>query len=152
MKPFVFKLETVLDLRRRKEEDASVRLSEARNNLRRAREALENLNEQQQQSWEEFRNKQMSGELLVPDYQLWHNFLFFLKKSIEKQKEVVAELTEKAVIALKEMEKAMKDRKAVEKLKEKRFEQYKLALQAEEQAMLDEIAITRYQRQEGDES
>ncbi len=152
MKPFVFKLETVLEMRRRKEDDAKVRLSEARNNLNAAKEILAQLHAQQLASWEEFRRKQAEGELVVTDYQLWYNFLTFLKKEIAKQEKVVTELAEKVALALKEMETAMKNRKAVEKLKEKRLEQYRLAVQAEEQIMLDEIAITRYQRAEGDDA
>ncbi len=151
MKPFVFKLETLLEIRRRKEEEASILLSQARNRLNEAKQVLTKLCTQQKELWSEFRSKQEAGELVVLEYQMWHRFFAFLKKEIENQQLVVEGLTKEAVAALKELEIALKNRKAVEKLKERRLEEYRLAVQAEEQKILDEIAITRYQRPEGDE-
>lgn len=151
MKPFVFKLETLLEIRRRKEEEASILLLQARNRLNEAKQVLTKLCTQQKELWSEFRLKQQAGELVVIEYQMWHRFFAFLKKEIENQQVVVEGLTKEAVAALKELEIALKNRKAVEKLKERRLEEYRLAVQAEEQKILDEIAITRYQRPEGDE-
>jgi flagellar FliJ protein len=82
---------------------------------------------------------------------MWHKFLDFMEKEIKRQEGVVEQLAQEVASALKAAEKAMKDRKSVEKLREKRFDQYKIELQFAEQKILDEIAITRYQRQEGDE-
>ena len=150
MKPFVFELETVLDIRKRKEEEASIFLAKERSRLAKAQALLDKLKIQQLESWTEFREKQATGLIEVLDFQMWYNFLHFLKNEIEKQEEIIIEIKKDVAIALKNMETAMKNRKTVEKLKEKRFEQYKFELLAEEQKILDEIAITRYQKK-GDE-
>lgn len=151
MKPFVFELETLLDIRHRREEQANLVLSHARKKLADAQLILTDLLTQQRDAWIEFREKQTAGEVLVADFQIWSKYLEFLKKAIAKQEEVVAKCKEEVAVALKQVEQAMKDRKSVEKLKEKRLEQYKFELQQEEQKILDEIAITRFQRQEGNE-
>lgn len=147
MKPFVFKLETLLDIRRRREEEANVKLSHAHSLLRAAKDFLKQLQTQEQDSFNEFRQKQINREVSVTDCQVWYNFLSFLKKEIEKQLIVVEEAKNLVVLALKEVEAAMKDRKTVERLKEKRLEQYHKDLLKEEQNILDEIAVTHCKRQ-----
>lgn len=151
MKPFVFKLETLLEIRKKHEEKANIKLSQAHAALRTAKEFLQQLQTQQQESFIEFRQKQANKEVSVTDCQVWYNFLSFLKKEIEKQEDVVEKAKQEVLIALKEVEIAMKDRKTVERLKEKRLEQYRIELLKEEQKILDEIAVSRHGRQEGDE-
>ena len=151
MKPFVFRLETLLEIRKRREEQANIVLSQARKKLFDAQAVLAQLVNKQKESWAEFREKQASGQIVVLEFQAWYQFLAFLEKAIKQQEEVIEALKQEVAAALKKVEQAMKERKAVEKLKEKRFEQYMFELQQEEQKVLDEIAITRYKRQEGDE-
>ena len=151
MKPFVFKLETLLDIRKRREEEANILLAQARARLNAAREFMDALKERQQTSLTEFKGQREKNALLAMEWQMWHRFLDFMEKEIKKQEQVLKQLAQEVASALKAAETAMKDRKAVEKLREKRFEQYKIELQLAEQKILDEIAISRYRRQEGDE-
>lgn len=152
MKPFVFKLETLLNIRKKREEEANINLSRAKIKLASARELLQSLYDKQTESWDEFRKKQEQGEILVTDFQEWYRFLNFLKEEITNQEQVVERCRQEMLIALHAAEEAMKNRKSVEKLREKRFEQYRIELLQEEQKMLDEIAITRHHKHEGDEA
>lgn len=147
----MFKLETLLEIRKRREEEANVKLSQAHAVLRAAKEFLQQLQTQQLEAFAEFRQKQANKEVSVTDCQVWYNFLSFLKKEIERQEIVVEEAKQAVLVALKEVEMAMKDRKTVERLKEKRLEQYRIEVLKEEQKILDEIAVSRHGRQEGDE-
>jgi flagellar FliJ protein len=144
MKPFVFKLETLLSIRRRREDAAKIVLSQARGRLKAARDFLDELRERQTAAWAEFRAKQERGEIIVLEFQSWYRFLDLLRKEINRQEEVVEQLAREMLLALRALEKAMKERKAVEKLRERRFDQYRLELQLEEQKAFDEIAIARY--------
>ncbi|MDR3348041.1 MAG: flagellar export protein FliJ [Acidaminococcales bacterium] len=151
MKPFVFKLETLLAIRQRREDEANIVLAQARARLKAARDFLDELNGRRRAAVDEFKAQREKREVLVAQLQLWHKFLDFMDKEIKKQEDAVEQLAREVADALKAAEKAMKDRKSVEKLRERRFEQYKIQLQLAEQKILDEIAITRYRRQEGDE-
>jgi flagellar FliJ protein len=151
VKPFVFKLEALLAIRKRREEEANIVLAGARARLNAARDFLEDLKERRRASFAEFKDKRARGDLLAMELQMWHKYLDFAEKEIEKAECVVEQLAQEVASALRAAEKAMKDRKSVEKLRERRLEQYKMELQAAEQKILDEIAITRYRRQEGDE-
>ena len=151
MKPFVFKLETLLNIRKKKEDEANINLSKARARLIEARELLQSLYDKQRESWTEFRLKQQQGEIFVTEFQEWYRFLNFLKDEIATQEQIVEMRRQEMLVALKAAEEAMKNRKTVEKLKEKRLEQYRIEALQEEQKMLDEIAIMRHHKQEGDE-
>ena len=151
MKPFVFRLKTLLEIRKRREEEANIALSRERKKLFDAQAVLAQLVKQQKESWAEFKEKQATGGIVVVEFQIWYNFLNLLEKAIKQQKEVIEVIKQAVSIALEKVVHAMKGRKAVEKLEEKRFEQYIFEMQQEEQKVLDEIAITRYKRQEGDE-
>jgi flagellar FliJ protein len=146
VKPFVFKLETLLAIRKRREEESKIFLAQARARLRAAKEYLEELKERLRASWAEFTEKRKKNGLLAMEWQMWHKYLDFVEKEIKNQENIVEQLAQEVASALRAAEKAMKDRKSVEKLRERRFDQYKVELQAAEQKVLDEIAITRYQR------
>ena len=58
-------------------------------------------------------------------------------------------MNEQRVAALKALEEAMKERKAVDKLKAKRLEHYEELRLQEEQKVLDELAGAMSQRYQG---
>ncbi len=144
MKPFVFKLETLLKIRKRHEEEANIALSKARKKLFEAKTYLEKLTTQQQETVDAFKQKQENKELFALEFQSWYTFINFLQTQIKDQILIVEQITQEVATALKLLEQAMKNRKSVEKLKEKRYEQYRIDMLLEEQKILDEMAITRF--------
>lgn len=73
--------------------------------------------------------------------------LNILKEELDKQVEKVVEASEKVEEQRENVTKALKDRKILEKNKERKFKEYTQIMNQLETQFLDEIATTRFQRQ-----
>ncbi|MBM7559653.1 flagellar export protein FliJ [Marinitoga litoralis] len=143
---FHFNLERLKNLRERLEEDAKRIFLEATAERIKAEEALVEINERIK---EENRNylKQISQNLIsIQEIQQWRAYL----ESLEKERIRLGEIyREKLAIEEEKRQKyleARKERVILEKLKERKFEEYKIEYQREENRNLDEIGIQMYYR------
>jgi flagellar FliJ protein len=143
---FHFNLERLKKLRERLEEDAKRIFLEATAERIKAEEALVEINERIK---EENRNylKQISQNLIsIQEIQQWRAYL----ESLEKERIRLGEIyREKLAIEEEKRQKyleARKERVILEKLKERKFEEYKIEYQREENRNLDEIGIQMYYR------
>ena len=148
MKPFVFKLEALRKIRLRKEEEQQQQLAIAAGKYKTALEDLKML----QQRFENLllgSEKQKSSGTTISMLIAYETYLQNLQSRVSEQAQFVNELNEERQAALQALEEAMKERKAVDKLKSRRLDAYQELLLQEEQKLLDEIAGAMTQRHQG---
>ena len=81
------------------------------------------------------------GKIDLNQLALEHDYMRYRKYCLTRQQEVVAERQKEAEEARHRLFEAMKERKALEKLKEKKQEQYLYEQNRIEQALLDDLAV-----------
>ena len=142
MKKFKFQLETLLKVTRRKKDDAELKFAEASRYLEECRAKMQVLMRELQEVQEEF--AEMTGEgktVKVGVIMTYNSFFNWKRDQIEQQQQVILRATQDKQQKLKILMKLMTYLKSIEQLKEKRFNEYKAEVLAEEQKTLDEIGL-----------
>lgn len=142
-KKFSFKLETVLKLRSYK---VSLKQEEL-NVVVASRIAKQKLKEDKLNYLLEM-DKKIKERRGILELQAGFHHKVFVQDEIKRIEREIDSILEIENLKRLELIEVMKDEKAIEKLKEKRFEQYKFDMGLEEGKMLDEIAIGRFAKQE----
>ena len=143
MKRFQFRLQRVLDIKNVQEEQRKRELGEAYGLLATEQEQLQDirkaLNRAQQYALQ--RMPRTSYELLLYDYYITQQLVRteLQQKTIDQVQRVVNLRREKLMTAYK-------DRKILDRLKERYTEQYRHEADREEQALMDEISSAKYGR------
>jgi len=144
---FKFNLQPVLNHRQFIEDALQKVFADLKGTLAKEQDRLTFYERQQQYLTEELEQKQLQGttssELL-----LYINFLEQLKSDVQQQQHTVTGIEDQVVLKRKELLDAMKNRKALERFKEKKFTEHRDVLTKKEQAFLDEIAINRHSRKQ----
>ena len=140
-----FNLQVLLDYRKRIEEGLQIELSLIQRELENARQAL--LSSQQEKThYEEELAERESREVNLHESILYRDYLRGIRKKIEEQRERVATIKIKFDKKQEELLAATKNRKVLEKVKEKHAKEFMEELQKQERAFVDEVGIRRYQR------
>ena len=148
MKPFVFRLEALRKIRIRKEEEQQQQLAVATGSYKEALAGLNMLQQRLAQLQSAFEKQKQAGTT-ISMLAAYETYRVDLNVRIVRQTQAVQTLNEERLAALRRLEDAMKDRKAVEKLKAKRWEHYEELVLQEEQKLLDELASAVVQRYQG---
>ncbi|MFQ3547513.1 MAG: flagellar export protein FliJ [Termitinemataceae bacterium] len=143
MKRFRFDLEKLLELRAYYEREAELELAKAMAELQGIQQRLEKLAEDRASvARDRFLRSRSVAELQTID-------LYLLR--LDKTKEQLLEAAAKAELLVEEKRtvflEASKDRKVIEKLKEKRLQDYRAISMAEETKEIDDISGGRQARQ-----
>lgn len=146
MKKFVFKLEVLLKMRKRQEDQAQTQLTNERRVLQQEKIKLFDLQDLRVNAQAEFEEQRRTSRIYIQDLMLWNEYFSQIDKKIEQQTQLIKNQEELVKIALKALEEAIKKRKVVEMLKEKRVQQYNLELIAQEQIILDELSLSIFTR------
>lgn len=145
MKRFKFRLQTLLDQRKAREEKLLWELGEIRREEAREIErlhALERLLQETRDSTEQaIRDGRPAGELVRRD-----EFVKATRDDIRVQELTVEAVQRRVEAKQAEVVKAMQDRKVLEALRDKQEREYLLAIARQEQNELDEMASVRYAR------
>lgn len=148
MKKFKFKLETVLkvrtrleDLRKRELRQAELRLEEALRQLKRRQAEIAETTAMYQENLQKQRL-----DLNLATY--YHNYLTKLNQLLAEDYVRIERCNEDLAKARQNLIEAIKEKKIVEKLKEKAYEEYKSAELKQETEFLDELGTTRFIHQE----
>ncbi len=143
MKTFKFRLETLLKVKIREEEQRKIEFGEVNQYVEMKKKELQDLFEKV----ELFRNQDYSGEFINTDI-LMHRGEWLELLELEKNKKNEdlragrIELENRRII----LAEAAKNRKALEILKEKKFEEFKHEEKKKEQAFSDEMGALRHYR------
>lgn len=147
MHKFKFRLETLLKVRKMKEEKTQVILSAATQEYLKELEILNTLEQLIITNLESLRNLQMQ-KTDVNTLVICNQYVTSLKAQAQKQSVIVKQKELYRKQCIKDMEEAVKQRKVVEKLKQKRFEQFLDENQKVEQKFLDELALLGHEQGE----
>ena len=150
MKKFRFKLETLLSVTRRKKEDAERLFAEATRKLEEERAKLAEYLAEMQRVQAEYAEQPSEGKRIsVGRLMSYTSYVNWKRQQIERQQQVILNAQNERQKRLKELLKVMSKLKSIEQLKEKRLQQYKEEVLAEESKMLDEIGLQLYMRKAG---
>ena len=140
-----FNLEPVLNHRRLVEETLQKDLAISKISLIDETERLITYEKNRDQLLEELQQIQKEGTT-TSDILLYLPFIEQVSKDIERQKKRVLELEKQVEQNLKDLLEATKNKKALQKLKEKAFKTYNQKLIKNEQDFLNEVAVSQFNR------
>jgi flagellar FliJ protein len=143
---FRFNLQAVLNHRQFIEESLQKAYAHLKGMLSREQDVLANFEKQQTRLIDELSQKQ-SQDTTSSELLLYVTFLDRLKADLKKQQQKIAALEQEATQKRNELLEAMKNRKAMEKLKEKKLAEHMEDIAKKEQAFLDEIGINRFSQE-----
>ncbi len=142
MKRFKFPLDTLLKYRevieRKKKAEWAISKKEREEEEKKLYELIE-----EEESMKKFLKSNLKGEIDVKTYYDSLNYISTLIKLQENQKEVILEKRKIEEEKLNEWLKAKKDKRAIELYKEKLWKEYLMALDKEEQKMVDDIFLMK---------
>ncbi len=145
MRPFQFRLETLLKFRRLQEEQAQVKLAEATAQYVAERDRLAALEAELAAHVADYR-RQLAEPVTVAVLKMFRDYNDKLKGDISRQHVRVETAAHRRQECLTALEEAARARKLVEKLREKRLAQYQAEALLEEQKLLDELGLQAFVR------
>jgi flagellar FliJ protein len=144
MKKFRFTLQPVLEHRQRIEDNAKLAMAARQRELDRAQEELDDFNARYREHSDLLRGEHR--KLTAEDLRLHYAHVAFLDRAIDAQLGAVAQRRAAVDRARAEVLEASKERKAVEKLKERRREAHDVEDRRMDQNELDDANARRHAR------
>lgn len=145
MKAFSFRLQSILDVRRRQEDQQKQVLHQALAKYEESKQALAAFFNRQEQLFQRIRRLQ-TGSLNLPELSCAQDYALVIKTQIIAQQRVVAACSEAVEEERAKLLEIVKARKILEKLKERHYLEYRLEALREEQKLIDEMAAGRIAR------
>jgi flagellar FliJ protein len=139
------RLEIVLTLEERKEQDALERMGDARKQVEDQQAQVDNLNRYQQEYRDQIRSNQ-SGVVPVSRLQAWQAFIAQLDQVILRQQQVLDQAVEVFEARRQEWQQAWERRRGMEKYIESCRQQEQKEQDAREQKLSDEAAGRMFSR------
>ena len=150
MAKFVYRMQSILDIKYKLEEQAKQQYMEVSARLNDARKELDALHTRKMNYLNAYREL-LVEKLDVLEIESCKSSILIMDDYIANQKLVVSRIEEELEQALEVMNEAMKDRKIHEKLREKQFEIFLQELNAEEAKEIDQLVSYQYNNQEPEE-
>jgi flagellar FliJ protein len=145
MRVFHFSLGKLLDVRKTQEQQKATTLAHARKESDSARRAREDLVEIQQAG----RARLAEAHRVGGSIGVLKNMEFLLERmedQVREADEVVREADERLVESVRHYTQAVRDRNSLDRLKDRRMEEWRVEEGRREQKEIDEIAVTRHGR------
>jgi len=142
-----FKLESVLNHRRHCEDGARKRYADAVRGWRQQQGQLTKMEAARKEYRQALRRKQSNGNAAA-EILLYTHYLMRLDTEIHDQAKVVRNHMKEKEKQRQSLMVALKDRKVIEKLKERHMKRIETEARGREQKLLNDVAIARYQRAE----
>ncbi len=143
MKKFAFDLQGVLEIKEKLEGQARVDFGVARAKLT-AEEEKKELLIQQRNGYEEKLKDTMTGRLDVLEVNRLRSAVSVMSERIRVQDTTVKRAERQLESARIKLNRVVQERKTIEKLREKKFEEYMKETDAEERKLVDELVSYRY--------
>ncbi|MBR1907476.1 flagellar export protein FliJ [bacterium] len=145
MKKFTFRLQTVLDMRKKVLEDKRLEMAKVIKRLNLQIEKLEELKERQEKLTEELNGIYDSDEIDIGGMQTYKSFISKLFGDIKSQEKVINDWKKLLHVKQLEVNEALKQVKILEKLKEKEEKKFNDHINYLEEKEADDLTTTRYQ-------
>lgn len=143
MAKFVFKMESILSIKYKLEDQAKAEYGMEIAKLREEERKLEVLIAKKE-AYQDALTKAVQDALVIREIKVLENSVENAKYNINVQKFVIKQQQQRVDQAREKLDNAMKERKTFEKLKEKAFEQFKLEIEAQERKEIDELVSFRF--------
>lgn len=150
MAKFIFKMESILSVKEKLEEQAKAEYSIEIIKLRQEEEKLEEF-ENRKNAYQTRLYEAVMDTLNISEIKILEDSVENIKYNIKLQLIVIANQQKNVDRAREKLDNAMKERKTYEKLKEKAFEEFKEQINAEEQKEINELVSFKF-RTGSDES
>ncbi len=147
MAKFKFKLQPVLHHRRKKEDIFKKELADIKRLFEIEKSILEKLERRLTNLHTELRGKQRSS-LDPSEAVAYSNYIDRVEQEIELQMIKLTNIANDVKRAQERLIEASKDKKILEKLYDKQYEEFKKELERIEQGLIDEIATIRHNRRQ----
>ncbi len=143
MAKFIYRMENILNIKYKMEEQAKQEYMVVRMRLNEAEEELEGLKKRKNDYFDLYR-KLVSEKLEVLEIEECKEAIIIIDEYINAQKQVVKSIETELDAAIQKMNIAMQERKIHEKLKENQFELFLHELNREEMKEIDELISYQY--------
>lgn len=143
MAKFVYRMQNILNIKYKLETQAKSAYGEAKANLDREEEVLNQLYGRKSSYEEKLRNS-MGDSLNILQIKQLENAVETMKYKIKVQLIAVKNARQKLELARQKLSEAMIERKTHEKLRENAFEEFKLEINSQEIKEIDELTSFKY--------
>ena len=143
MAKFIFKMESLLSIKYKLEDQAKAEYGMELVRLREEEMKLEVLKAKKEE-YQYRLTDAVQDELVLLEIKKLENCVEHAKYNINVQKFVISQRQQRVDRAREKLDNAMKERKTYEKLKEKAFEQFKIEIEAQERKEIDELVSFRF--------
>jgi len=143
---FKFRLQTLLKHKERQEKSLQLDLAALREAHRQECLVLTALEEEQKAQQRLLRERQTMGRLDIPAIGLILGYMELLQAKEASQRDAIAILEQKIERRREELVAVMRERKTIEKLRERQYESYLLDQKRLESKVTDEISMSQYNR------
>lgn len=147
MAKFFYRMQNILNIKYKLEEQAKQEFSNAQYRYRQEEERLERLKQRKRDYTEEMR-EHAKERLNVMELERCNNAIALLDMRIREQKEVVFRAMTEMDRARAKLNQSIQERKTHEKLKEHQFESFLQELNAEEMKEIDELVSYQHNTSE----
>lgn len=150
MAKFFYRMQNILDIKYKLEEQAKQEYMAVRVRLNDAQAELESL-EQRKASYMNLYRELVSKKLEVLEIEECKNAIILMDEYILNQKQVIQRIEYELEQATRKMNVAMQERKIHEKLKENQFEEFLQELNQEEMKEIDQLVSYQYNNKDIEE-
>lgn len=151
MQKFEFRLESVRNLKIQMEDNAKNNLAAASRELERQKDHLSGLVSTKESSIKEL-NAEVDKGISINKIKNYNNYLSLLKSRITYQKENVNKAQKYVDIKRDCLVKAVQERKILDKLRDKKYEEYTKEQGKAEQVLIDELNSFKFKLDSGEEN
>ena len=146
MKRFAFRLQPLLDIKKRREEDLKLELARKNAGVLSARgRAAEN--RKALSDFQDAEKLRRTASVSAQSLRLSIAFRYRLQRDIAQAEAVVESLSREAAVLLHSLTEAKRESKTLEILRDKKRSQWKLDYKREEQEIIDDVSQKKYIRQ-----
>ena len=145
MKKFQFRLQTVLEMRKKVLEQKQLELAKIVQELNFQIDHRENLIATEEKARYTLENKYMVGEINIDQISNYKHYLVQLMLDIKKTEDKINNISKIVKIKQAEVQEAYKKVKILEKLKEKQEKEFYTTVDKMFDKEIDDLAITRYE-------
>ncbi|MDI6703075.1 MAG: flagellar export protein FliJ [bacterium] len=148
MPRFSFKLQRVLDIKERKEEQLKGELANVKREYEEEEEILHSLERSHSIYLDRLRRHQLNT-ISIQEVRWYQTYLSKLVNDISSQSQKLEDLLRRIDELKEKLIEVSKERRVLEKLKERKWDEFKHEVEYLEQETLDEIGTSRHIRGEG---
>lgn len=145
MAKFVYKMQNILELKYKLEEQAKSEYSQAMSELREEEKKLDTLNVRKNE-YQAGLKEARSGKLILGEIRRYEQSIYTMEIMIENQVETIEHCKQLVEHRREKLNEVMMERKMHEKMKEKQFELFLAELNEAEKKEIDELVSFQYNK------